>query len=332
VRAVPPRTRRPALPICLLAALAPACAIEDAPATAERERAIIGGAPTASGDHPAVGALWEDEVTCTGTLIRADVVLTAAHCLEVASDALGFTLELEPGEAAPPAVHPVCRAIMHPRFATSDAELNDVGLVFLDEPIAGAAVLPLATAADTAALAVGDDVELVGYGWTALAPGARKVQNAAPSTVTAVAATELEVGDAAQPTFCFGDGGGPVLATIDGAPRVVAVASRGASGSAPCEGATIVTRVDAHRAWILDELAAHDTAGGCAPPPDAGVEPPDAAAEPDAGVPTDDDDDGDDDGGAGGCAATGGHGEGAAALVVVGIVVGVGRRRSRRPR
>ena len=99
--------------LALLILVAGGC-VEPAPGLGERVDPVIGGTPTPAGAHPAVGALVEGGgVTCTGTLIAPDAVLTAAHCLPLDGPLPGFTLASDARTATP---LPAVAATSHPMW------------------------------------------------------------------------------------------------------------------------------------------------------------------------------------------------------------------------
>jgi hypothetical protein len=101
-------------------------------------------------DWPAIGAVnpagFKAKVSCTGTLIAPDLVLTAAHCVAAPGAMAGRSfvpgLELDRGLS-----HAVSRRILrHPAYdlVTGDARFRyDIALIELATPISPAQVPPL---------------------------------------------------------------------------------------------------------------------------------------------------------------------------------------------
>jgi hypothetical protein len=131
--------------------------------------------------HPNVGALlvawpYPDgpiDIVCSGTLISPTVFLTAAHCVNWMPDEgiqpndvyVTFDTVYEIG------VSPIHRGIYHinPNYGHDNADLNDVAVVVLDEPILDIvpATLPTAGMLDelkSSKLLKGQQFVAVGYG------------------------------------------------------------------------------------------------------------------------------------------------------------------------
>jgi hypothetical protein len=99
---------------------------------------------------------------CTGTLIRADVVLTAAHC--VPTDGYfeikyGLTSLNEAGKS-----YSVNATWVHPRYSASKFGVNDVALLKLKEEIPGAVTLPLKSEKMIKLAEVSKDLQIMGWG------------------------------------------------------------------------------------------------------------------------------------------------------------------------
>lgn len=213
------------------------------------------GAPQddAAGSSAAITAGWDDDgdpavvalmrsgaVTCSGTLIARDVVLTAAHCV----DLLRPEEVITGADPASPAERARVRSVeMHPGFERSGL-VHDIAVVVLDRALAAEpAELPRR---DLDPADVGAAARLVGFGFPQAASEGllRKRQG-----WTAIAALEdyrfQAAGGPSQP--CLGDSGGPTFLQIDGHEPVVGVHS---GGNADCTGGSFETRVDAHLEFL----------------------------------------------------------------------------------
>jgi endonuclease G len=323
---------RPARALLALALLASAGCLEAEP-TSMTDQAVIGGTPTPDGEYPSVGSLWSDMFggsSCTGTLIRPDVVLTAAHCVEpdfLGDEMPGFTLANDTTTTPPPVIVPGLRYVQHPQFdinvepASGLGQFYDVGLLFLSQPITTTDPMTVATPAEaTAGLVAGLDLQLVGYGRTSNETFEGGVKHDAVADLVGFNDSELQISPGGgAPQNCHGDSGGPAIVDFGAGPRVVGIVSRSAAAKPDCDDGGIDTRADFYLQWVNDEINAACEGGAC---PDAGVPDAEPAPEPDAGEPAVEGDDA-------GCCSTGKSGGEAGALLLGALVLGALRRRRR---
>ena len=289
----------------------------DADPTRTTDQTVIGGTPTPEGEYPAVGSLWSESFggsSCTGTLIRSDVVLTAAHCIEPAflnDEIPGFTLANDT-LSAPPTVVAGLRYLQHEQFdidvepAAGLGQFYDIGLLWLAEPILDVAPMQIASPTEASAGLVGGlDLELVGYGRTSNETFDTGIKHHAVAELVSFNDSELQISSGGgSPQNCHGDSGGPAIVDFGAGPRVVGVVSRSAAAEPDCDDGGIDTRVDYYLPWIADQVPE-------AVAPDAGVGAPGDEGEP------------------AGCCSTGGGSGGAGALLLGALVLGVlGRRRA----
>lgn len=193
--------------------------------------------------HPAVGLLVagpDRTPVCSGTLVAPTVFLTAGHCIGDANGSLA--VRFDTGVVA------ATGAAVEPGYGKDMADLHDLAVVTLANAPAGIAPARLAPAGAADALAQGDDVTVVGFGYYDRATGGGQprylydglrrvgtapVANVSRSLVRVLAATAATGGSG----LCFGDSGGPWL--VDGA--IVAVTS---GGDSACSGMSYGYRVD----------------------------------------------------------------------------------------
>jgi secreted trypsin-like serine protease len=207
---------------------------------------IFNGASSAEG---AVVALVDANgaLVCSGTAVRQDIVLTAAHCL----DGITIAEALEGSNvAAPVRRYPALRTAMHPnynRFTTA----NDIGVVQLGAPFQGPLMNIGLPRAGLGQVAVGSSLRVVGFGFDQNNVSGRRRE----ATVT-LNTVQPRVAFVSNTTAgaCPGDSGGPLIANIGGRNRAVGVVSGVVPpinpAANPCVGDGVYTRVDAYLAWL----------------------------------------------------------------------------------
>jgi len=214
------------------------------PSIGSRNDEIVGG--TATSAYPAVGVLASKSGYCTGTLISARTVLTAAHCLEEDA-ASSFVFTGGPDFRKPEWTVKATGGVQHPAWDSQKLE-NDIALIFLAED---APVEPMATANAFPSSLVGQKLLFVGYGITnATTQAGFGTKRQVSITITEVADTQFAYGDKGKNT-CNGDSGGPAFVSVGGQLQVAGVTSY---GDAKCTKYGIDTRVDAFDAFISSNL------------------------------------------------------------------------------
>ena len=242
--------RRFAAPAFLLMLAAPAAA-------------MVGGAPTAdtSAYRSEVMILSGRGNLCTGIVLTQDLVLTAAHCIELGLAYKLYELDAERN----PVFYDLAKTVVHPQFSKTTFGANraapDLALLKMAAGLP-AKYLPATLSPPRARVVVGERFAVVGFGVTAplnnrsaaVLRRADLVATGKPGNLQLRLVDPATKGETPGLGACTGDSGGPIYEERDGKRLVYGVISwsTGPKLSNGCGGLTGVTPLELYLNWIVD--------------------------------------------------------------------------------
>ncbi len=213
--------------------------------------------------HDAVVRIVSD-VTCTGTLIADDRVLTAHHSV-AARDAKGRVLsrnkepeelEIELGGDYLPWGEVKVRAVVTPDCGYASGD-GDIAILVLSRHLIG---MPISVPRIEAAPERGDPILLFGFGRCALSrDGIHRVLRDEDDTIRIDAVSPGQF--SAVASVCPGDSGGPICSALRG-DLIGVVSASVMDGDEHTKGDSLFTRVDQ---WPQIFSAAHEISLGASP-------------------------------------------------------------------
>ncbi|MCB9676101.1 MAG: serine protease [Alphaproteobacteria bacterium] len=263
---------------------------------------VVGGAPAAQGSWPSTVMIIADSgyQVCTGTLVKRDVVLTAAHCVVGINVTHVITGSVEVTQSG--TWIPVTQAVPHPTYSAQGG--SDIAVLRLQSNSPDPRVLIASGCVADQYVYDGAPAAIVGFGaisydgqtgtthlheaystirdadcsqdqidgqWTTCDPGERPGK-------------ELFAGGYGIDA-CFGDSGGPLYIEDQyGELYLAGVTSRGSNDQYgnPCGGGGVWVRPDAHIGWIESIIGESLPVASCEPPaPDVEEEPEPVVPDPD---------------------------------------------------
>ena len=216
----------------LLASLVNFSACADRESVSARTK-IIGGNPVTGNEFDDVVAFMRDELTiCSGTLIRSDLVLTAAHCFEKAAASTNSALNnirVVVGNSSVDKnlrrTSSIVEASIHPQFWKNHRGAMDFAWIRISPPLREieSAITPKNRGTSDALLALlsgtAKAVQIVGFGLSSTKPPATGEpplsgrKNAALAPLKFRTGVEIYAGNQETDT-CTGDSGGPAFIEV----------------------------------------------------------------------------------------------------------------------
>lgn len=248
---------------------------------------IIGGDAVSADDpmaHTTVQIFAQTDegiAGCTGSLIAADVVMTAGHCSvsnpnniiiyfskDVPADLESFLKNWRQN----PLVKQVVGGVTNPAWAklkpTTKVNWGDMSLLKI-ESAAPAGFQPATLISASTKLENGETITLAGFGLIQPLVNGNQVDTTELRKVDVTiknakySKTEILLDTANGKGSCHGDSGGPGFVSVDGKNVIAAITSRADISTDPngeCTGNVIYTDVAPYLSWISETVAYLDSA------------------------------------------------------------------------
>ncbi|MEZ4868700.1 MAG: serine protease [Caldilineaceae bacterium] len=254
----------------------------------QRETTIVGGQPADPGEWPWQAMVRSGPYLCGGSLIHAEWVVTAAHCvldgnnnLYALSDYAIILGEYERGvNDGTEQVLKVKRAVAHPNYNPNTND-NDIALLQLAEPAAlnnaVAAIYPIVLPDDGALTTVGTMATVTGWGTTAEGGTLARQLMEVEVPIVSNAQCDQSYGiitdnmicagyaDGGQDS-CQGDSGGPLVVPDGDGWKLTGIVSFG-FGCARPDFYGVYTRVSRYVTWLEQTIGASLTEPTATPSP-----------------------------------------------------------------
>lgn len=239
---------------------------------------IVGGEPATEGEHPWMVYMSTSSSGsnsfCGGSLIAADWVLTAAHCIVYSTNYVVAGV-YNRNNATSAKTFSVENISVHPGFSNV-AGGDDIALLKLAEPVPTSLVSQYAqlpsTAFDNAYVGTGDLLKVIGWGTTSSGGSSSNTLLEVSVPVTSESYCDSAYGSIDYDTqvcagftnggkdSCQGDSGGPLLFSLGGQDYVAGIVSYG-QGCASAGFPGVYTRTAGFLNWVAS-IVDDDNGGG----------------------------------------------------------------------
>jgi V8-like Glu-specific endopeptidase len=192
---------------------------------------------------------------CTGTLIRKDIALTAAHCIQPRSKPiLIFNRDLHDPTAAKQQAEAVVTNPKWQKRAGRGMDQGDIALIKFNGHLPEG-YKKVSTARVDSDIHAGERVTLAGYGISDAATkvGAGRLRKTQVRVLNSrPGKSEMILDQSHGHGACHGDSGGPAFINKNGKMILAGVTNRGYPNHAPddCVHRVVYTKVPAYRSWI----------------------------------------------------------------------------------
>ncbi|KAL1921998.1 uncharacterized protein VTP21DRAFT_10640 [Calcarisporiella thermophila] len=223
---------------------------------------IIGGTPVPQGELPFAVYVSNSRGSCTGSIIKENVVVTAAHCVGSGMSITYGNVVARSGTRVT-----VSRAIPHERYNPNQLT-NDIAVLILSQPIRfgpNAQAIPIASSPP----APGSRVWAAGWGVTSDPNGRPPAQLMKVDVVVGndqvcrrqnpnwggQSGSQICLAPTRGKGVCYGDSGGPLYTGSNGSYQLLGATSWGAPGyCADGQNIAYFTRVGYYSDWIRSKI------------------------------------------------------------------------------
>jgi hypothetical protein len=174
-----------------------------------------------------VGLASDGYAECTGSLVDASKVITAAHCVDPAFAHVPDTVYFGSPDISTASHVQIASIDQNPSWNSSDFTY-DSAILHLASPVTGVTPIRVATPLDETTLSEPVPVRFAGFGLTQAFTNSVGALYAATSTVTSDMSGSPTWQTSGTPSTCSGDSGGPLVATLSGGePVLIGATSHG---------------------------------------------------------------------------------------------------------